>query len=64
LRIFRWQRTATRRTKKRFHPLNALAVRSFFVLGMFSRVASSHQPATAPCTCFNASLAFGLHLIA
>jgi hypothetical protein len=50
--------------KKRFHPLNALAVKSCFVLGMFSRVASSHQPATAPCTRFNASLAFALRLIA
>jgi hypothetical protein len=50
--------------KKRFHSLNALAVKSCFVLGMFSRVASCHQPATAPCTCFNASLAFALRLIA
>jgi len=47
----------SRRGTRSCHPRNASAIKSCSALGMFSRVASSRQPATASCTCFNASLA-------
>jgi hypothetical protein len=39
------------------HSWNALAIKSCSAFGMLSRVASSRQPATASCPCFNNSFA-------